>query len=63
MTVYVCNTKVQHDRKFTESRKSQHNIAIKCPHISSNLKIRTCYRFHTKCIQYFISIFEGLYTI
>jgi hypothetical protein len=22
-----------------------------------------CYRFHTKCIQYFISIFEGLYTI
>ena len=38
MTVYVWNTKVQYDGKFTESRKSQHNMTIKCPHIISDLK-------------------------
>jgi hypothetical protein len=26
-------TKVQYDRKFTESRQGQHNNKTKCPHI------------------------------
>jgi hypothetical protein len=47
-TAYVWNTKVQYDKKFPESRKSQHSITIKCPHIISNRKIGTCSRSHTK---------------
>ena len=43
MTVYVWNTKVQYDRKFTESRNSQHNITIQVLNIFSNRKSGTSY--------------------
>jgi hypothetical protein len=39
-----CNT----TEKLVESRKSQRNITIKCPHIISDPKRGTFSRIHTK---------------